>query len=106
LQEKKLIHSTKESLSRLAAAKAEVVRATNPAGVSRQVRSLTKPKSPSSTMRKAGVALIVAPDPITGVAGVALVASSYAMKKNEPANLEHLAQETRKILRDLGSLTL
>jgi hypothetical protein len=106
LQEKKLVHSTKESLSRLAEAKAEVALATSPAAASHHVRSLTKPNSPSSTMKKVGVALIAAPDPFTGVAGVALVASSYAVKRNEPANLEHLAQETRKILRDLGSLTL
>jgi hypothetical protein len=57
-------------------------------------------------MKKAGVALIAAPDPVTGVAGVALVATSFAMKKNEPTNLENLAQETRKIIRELGSLTL
>jgi hypothetical protein len=57
-------------------------------------------------MRKAGVALILAPDPFTGVAGVALVASSFVLKSKEPASLGNLASETRRILRDLGSLTL
>lgn len=68
---------------------------------------LTKPKSPSSTMKKAGVALIVGtPDPITAVPGVALIAASIILKKKEPAKLGDLASETRKILRDLQSLSL
>lgn len=66
---------------------------------------VTRPKSPRTTMRRAGVALIAAPDPITTVAGVGLLASSYALK-NEPANLASLALETKKILRDLGSLSV
>ncbi|MDA4124918.1 MAG: hypothetical protein OK438_05660 [Thaumarchaeota archaeon] len=67
---------------------------------------ITKPKSLSSTARKVGIALIAAPDPITGIPGVALLASSYALKRRDPANLGHLAQETRKILRDIQSFTL
>jgi hypothetical protein len=57
-------------------------------------------------MRKAGIALIVTPDPISGVPGVALLASSFVMKKREPASLESLAQETRKALREIQSLSL
>ena len=53
-------------------------------------------------MRKAGIALIAAPDPVTTVAGAGLLASSYALKK-EPASLTNLAMETRKVLRDLQS---
>ena len=68
---------------------------------------LSNPKSPTSAMRKAGVALIVGtPDPITAVPGVALIATSYIMKKKEPAKLADLATETRKILRDIQSLRL
>jgi hypothetical protein len=57
-------------------------------------------------MKKAGVALILAPDPVTGVAGVALVVTSFALKGKEPASLAHLAQEAKKILRDMESFRL
>lgn len=57
-------------------------------------------------MRKVGIALIAAPDPITAVPGVAMLAGSYALKGKNPATLQDLAGETRKILRDLESLTL
>ncbi len=57
-------------------------------------------------MRKAGIALIATPDPITGFPGVALVVTSFVLKRNEPTNLGHLASETRKILRDIQSLSL
>ena len=67
---------------------------------------LTKPPSISGGMRKAGIALIAAPDPFTGVPGVALLASSFVMKRREPASLSSLAQETRKVLRELQSLSL
>lgn len=106
MQEKKIVSSTVDSISRIVDAKSEVASKLNTEHVSRHVDGLTKPKSPSSTMKKAGIALIAAPDPITGVAGVALVATSFAMKKNEPTSLENLAHETRKILRDLQSLSL
>lgn len=106
MEEKKLVRATKESMLRLAQTKEGVARTMDSTNVSKHVKQLTKPNSPSSSMRKAGIALIAAPDPVTGVAGVALVATSFAVKKNEPASLAHLAQETRKILRDLGSLTL
>ncbi len=57
-------------------------------------------------MRKVGIALIAAPDPITAVPGVAMLAGSYALKGKNPATLQDLAQETRKILHDMDSLTL
>ena len=57
-------------------------------------------------MRKAGIALIVTPDPISGVPGVALLTSSFIMKRKEPASLESLAKETRRVLREMQSLSL
>jgi len=57
-------------------------------------------------MRKLGVALVAAPDPITGVPGVALLASSVVMKRREPAGIAELAKETRKVLREIQSLRI
>lgn len=91
----------------MAEAKASVKQSMDTARVKANVRQLSKPSSPSSAMKKAGVALIVGtPDPVTAVPGVALLAASYAAKRREPAKLADLAMETRKILRDLQSLSL
>ena len=57
-------------------------------------------------MKKVGIALIATPDPITGVIGVPLLASSFLMKKRQPASLGNLAEETQKILREIRSLSL
>jgi hypothetical protein len=106
VQEKKLLRSTTESLTRLAEAKSQVSAGVDPATAQRHMRNLSKPNSPASTMKKVGIALIAAPDPVTAVPGVALVASAYALKNKEPTTLNDLARETRKILRDIGSISL
>lgn len=86
--------------------KSAVAENVNMGRVQANLDRVTKPNSLSSTAKKAGIALIAAPDPFTGIPGVALLASSYALKRRDPANLGHLAQETRKILRDIQSFTL
>ncbi len=106
MQDKKVLQSAAESLARVVEAKSEVAGRTDAASLTRHVEGLTKPKSPSSTMKKAGVALIAAPDPVTGVAGVALLASSFALKKKEPTKIADIAEETRKILREIQSFRI
>ena len=107
MQEKKILHTAADSLTRVARAKADAATSLNTSRVQSHVKGLAKPGSPSSAMKKAGVALIVGtPDPITAVPGVALIAASYASKRNDPASLADLAAETRKILRDLRGLSL
>ena len=107
MQEKRLVHSVADSLMRLTEARGQVTSGVDTSSVSRHVKKLSKPSSPSSTLKKAGVALIVGtPDPITAVPGVALLAASVATKRREPAKLDDLAAETRKILRDIQSLRL
>ena len=96
-----------DSLTRLGEAKSSVASSVDTKNVSRHLARVSKPNSPSSTLKKAGVALIVAtPDPITAVPGVALIAASYATKRNEPAKLDDLAAEAKKILRDIQGLSL
>ncbi len=107
MQEKRLIRSAADSVSRLNETRARVASSIDHSKVARHLNDLAKPNSPSSTLKKAGVAMIVGtPDPITSVPGVALLASSYAIKRRDPAKLDDLAAETRKVLRDLRSLSL
>ena len=105
MQAKKAISTSAESATRVVQDSTRVADSLDTAPVARQVQNVTKPSSARRTMRKAGVALIAAPDPVTTVAGIGLLASSYAVRK-DPANLESLALETRKLLRDLRSLSL
>ncbi|MDG6914083.1 MAG: hypothetical protein JRN44_01525 [Nitrososphaerota archaeon] len=106
MQERKVLQSAAESLGRIAELKSEIVERADTSTLSRQVEGLTKPKSPSSSMKKAGVALIAAPEPVTGVAGVALLATSFALKNKEPAKIADIAEETRKMLREIQSFRI
>ena len=107
MKEKRLVRSAADSLLRMGEARTQVASSIDPAPVRRQINRLTKPGNPSSALKKAGVALIVAtPDPFTAVPGVAMIVTSYAMKRKSPAKLDDLAAETRKIIRDLESFRL
>lgn len=102
----KLVRSSTDSVSRLVSENAHVVRTVNKSPLKRHLDNVTNPPSLSGGLRKAGIALIAAPDPVTGVPGVALLASSFIVKRKEAASLENLAQETRKVLREIQSLSL
>jgi hypothetical protein len=107
MEEKKILRSVADSVTRLRDAKTEVAANVNTSPVRKQMDRLSKPGSPSSAMKKAGVALIIGtPDPITAIPGVALIASSFIAKRKDPSKLDDLAAETRKILRDMQSLRL
>ncbi len=107
MQEKRLVRSVADSLARLNEAKTNVASSTDHSKVAERLNDVARPNSPSNTLKKAGVAMIVGtPDPITTVPGVALLASSYAIKRRDPIKLDDLAAETRKILRDIRSLRL
>jgi len=103
---KNLIRTSANSISRIANQRAEVGAAASTSYVKRALDDLTNPPSLGGGMRKAGIALIAAPDPFTGVPGVALLAASFVAKRNEPATLRELANETRRVLRDFQSIGL
>jgi hypothetical protein len=107
MQEKRLVRSAAESLVRLGEIRAQVASSVDTAPLKRRMNDITKPGNPSSALKKAGVALIVAtPDPFTAVPGVAMIATSYALRRKAPAKLDDLAAVTRKILRDIESFRL
>lgn len=102
----RLVRSTAFSVSSVAAARNDVARTIGSKGVKQTLDRVTKPKSLSGGMRKAGLLLVASPDPITDIPGIALLASSYIVRKREPANLTHLVSEARKLVRDIQSLRL
>jgi len=107
MEKKRMARSVADSLTRLQESKSSVASSIDTKHVAHHLNNVSRPNSPSSTLKKAGVALIVGtPDPITAVPGVALIAASYAAKRKEPAKLDDLAAETRKLLRDIEGLSL
>lgn len=105
-QGKKLVVSSAGSAARLADQKAQVAKDLDPTSVNEHLERVVRPKSMASGMKKLGLALAASPDPITDVPAMALIASSYVMKRREPTNLSHLALEAKKILRDIQSLRI
>lgn len=70
----------------------------------KRLRDLSHPPAMKKAMRKTGIALAVAPDPVTTVAGVALFAGSLAMK-GEPATLKNVGEELKAQVSMLSALS-
>jgi hypothetical protein len=73
------------------------------AGTRDALRQVAKPNSLSGTLRKAGVALILAPDPITAIPGAVMLGASFATRAREPLSPASLCNEARKLLSEIGS---
>ncbi|HUK74389.1 MAG TPA: hypothetical protein VLU99_01255 [Nitrososphaerales archaeon] len=69
-----------------------------------RLKQVAKPNSVSRTLRRAGVALILAPDPITAVPGAMMLGASFAMRRREPLTPASVVEETRRLLAEMGSL--
>jgi hypothetical protein len=67
------------------------------------LRQVVKPNSISKTMRKVGIGLVLAPDPITAVPGAILLGASLVMRGREPMSPASVVNETRKLLAEIGS---
>jgi hypothetical protein len=67
------------------------------------LKQVVRPNSLSKTLRKAGVALILAPDPITAVPGAMMLGASFAMKGKEPLTPSSVYDETQRLLDEMGS---
>jgi hypothetical protein len=102
----RLFSSTVASVSGMATARKELASAIGAGAVKQSLESVTKPKSLSGGMKKAGLLLVASPDPITDIPGIALLASSFIVRKREPAGLNHLLSEARKVVREIQSLGL
>lgn len=106
MQDTRHVHSAVKSLQRTANDAKSVSASLDTSKTRSHIKQLVKPSSPTSTMKKVGIALIAAPEPITGAVGVPLVAAAYALKSKEPASLGTLAKETRRLIQDLESISL
>jgi len=67
------------------------------------LKQVMRPNSLSRTLRRAGVALILAPDPFTAVPGAVMLGASFAARGKEPLSAASVVIETRKILDEMSS---
>lgn len=105
-QQRNLVRTSTGSVSRVARERVELAGVMDSGQVKCSMDQVVKPKSLAQGVKKVGVVLCASPDPFTGIPGAALIAASCFMKSREPASLEHLARETRKMMRDIESLSL
>ena len=68
------------------------------------MKGLVRPNSPSKTLRKAGVAFILAPDPVTAVPGLVMLGASFALKNRDPVSVGSVFAEARKLLEEIGPI--
>ncbi len=104
-REAALARSQCESLRRISNDWVGIASSLEGADAARSVRDLTHPPSVKKTMRTVGVALAVAPEPFTTVAGVALFAGSFAMR-DEPATLGSIPEELGSQVSELADFDL
>jgi hypothetical protein len=68
------------------------------------LRQVVKPNSISKTLRRAGIGLILAPEPISAVPGAIMHGASFATRRREPLTPASVFNETRKLLAEMSSL--
>jgi hypothetical protein len=99
-----LLKSSAGSAIRVLREREEVARRLADAETAKRLREVAKPNSLSRTLRKAGVALILAPDPITAVPGAMILGASFAMRGRQPLSPASVFEETRKLLDEMSSV--
>ena len=72
-------------------------------GSKNALKQVVRPNSISKTMRKAGVALLLSPDPFTDVPGAIMLGASFATRNKDPLSPASVFAETRKLLAEMGS---
>jgi hypothetical protein len=103
----RLVKAGTSSLVRTSQDSTLVARSLSNTETKKSLYQVVKPNSVSKTLRKAGVAVLLSPDPlgpIADVPGVLLLGASYAMKKREPQSIKSLFKETQMVLDELQPL--
>ena len=100
----KLAQAAVAAYTRSAKANVETAAILANEGTAKALRLSTNPPKVSASLKKAGTLLVLAPDPLTAVPGVAMIALSFAAKSREPAGITDLIRESRKIMREIESL--
>jgi hypothetical protein len=103
----KLVKAGANSLTRTSQDRVQVARSLSNSETNKKLNQVVRPNSISGTLKKAGLVVLLSPDPlgpIIDIPGVVLLGASYAMKKREPASIKSVFKETQLMLDELRSL--
>jgi hypothetical protein len=98
----KLLKSTASSVARVLKEKGAIAASMGDPQAKSSLKQVVRPNSFSKTMRSTGVALILAPEPITAVPGAVVLGVSLLTKKRDPLGMASVMDETRKLLDEIG----
>lgn len=100
----RVVHSSVDSAVRLAADRKRVAEGIGDKKTREALKQVKKPNSVSGALRKAGVALILAPDPVTAVPGAVMLGASLAAGRNKPLSSDSVYEEALRMIAELDSL--
>ena len=100
----RIVKASADSVSRVAADHRDVATGLGDKKTREALKQVNRPNSVSRTLRKAGVALILAPDPITAVPGAVMLGASVAMKGKKPLSSSSVYEEAQSLIDELDSL--
>ena len=101
-QRAKVITAKAESVSGILKQRKAVAESIADSKTHGKLKQVAKPSSLTRSLRKTGVALVLAPDPLTGVAGAVLIGVSMATKKKDASSAASVFEETRTLLAEMG----
>jgi hypothetical protein len=100
----RLLKHKADSAARVLKDRGDVAMALGDKKTTSALGAVVRPNSPSKTLRKAGVALILAPDPATAVPGLVMLGASFALESRDPMSVSSLCAEARKLLEEIGPI--
>ncbi|HUI01294.1 MAG TPA: hypothetical protein VLX56_06665 [Nitrososphaerales archaeon] len=100
----RVLHSSAGSAENVMRDRAAVAKGLADGATRRRLKDVAKPNSMTKTMRRAGVGLVLAPDPLTSVAGAVVIGASLAAKKRDPLSSSSVSEELARLAKELGSL--
>jgi hypothetical protein len=98
----KLLKSTASSVTRVLKERGTIAASVGDPQSKSSLKQVVRPNSFSKTMRSTGVALILAPEPVTAVPGAVMLGASLVTKKRDPLGLASVMDETRKLLDEMS----
>ncbi len=99
-----LVKAQARSVNRVLEARKEGAVALGDRETKVRLRRVVKPASMSRGLRNAGVALVLAPDPVTAIPGTVMIGASVIMKRREAASLSSMMEETGKLMSEMRNL--
>lgn len=102
-QRRRILRSSADSAVRVIGEREVAARSLGNAATRERLKDVARPNSISGTLRKTGVALILAPDPVTAVPGALMLGAALVTSRRRPLSPASLLEEARKLMEEMAS---